>query len=186
MDEIIRIKRQVKPGKKSLSGRSYGIYEYNNAIKKIEEKIKNEELDAEIVIGLTDEEYIDMLSDRYHGMRNIDKNNTCGTIVSIGDSYIDLRLNDDKDLEKIFKLYEETGITPRACMRYLAEKSIFALNKKVNLIDIITFDIVFPKIDIDLRRPVIDNTIRSLHKKYKGVCKTNKIYKENNDDKKRY
>ena len=97
-NNIIRIKRKVMPGRKSLSGRTYGIYEYNNAIEKSKDKIKNEELEAEIVVGLTDKEYMDMLIDQNHGIKNIDKGNTCGTIVAVGDNYIDLKLNDDKNM----------------------------------------------------------------------------------------
>lgn len=176
MEETIQIRRKYSPGKKNKDGYEYSISSYNNAIEKIRDKIKNGELESELVVGLTREQYIDMLTDPNHGMRNIDKTNTCATIVGITDNFIEVCINDDKNIHKLFSIYKDLKIEPVACMRYLAEKSIFMNNKKNQLCNIITFDIVFPNVSKCNASVILNRTIKSLHKKYKGVCRYEDFY----------
>lgn len=176
MAEIIKIKRMCTPGRANQYGFKYSMYSYRSAMIKLTDKVKKGELEAELSVGLKYKDYINMLSAPEHGMKNIDSSNACGTIVGIDNKYIELKLNDDKNIKKLFEVYEKLGIKPVACMRYLAEKSIFARNRDMTLTDIITFDIDFPKIDIKKSDTTINRLIKRLHKKYKGVCSDRDIY----------
>ena len=178
MEETIKIRRMCKPGSSNQFGFKYSISSYKGAMARLSDKIKKGELEAELSVGLTYKEYISMLSNPDHGMKKVDSSNTCGTIVSIEDKYIELKLKDDKDIKKLFETYNKLGIKPVACMRYTGEKSIFARNKDMNLFDIITFDIDFPKVDIKKYDTTFSRLIKRLHEKYKGVCAVKDIYFE--------
>lgn len=175
---IVTIRRRYEPGDSNIKGKAYSINSYKNAIEKLNEKIKNKELGAELVVGLSYDEYMNMFSDERNGIRKINKENVCGTIVEINDKFIKVELKADLNIIKLFEYYEHFKIKPEACMRYLAEKSIFAKEKNLNIIDIITFDIVFPKINKDLTSLGFIGIIKTLCTKYKGVCYYKDIYKD--------
>lgn len=152
----------LKSGRKEIS-----MTKYTEAVNKIKSKVQRGKLYAEIFIG--EEVYDDCTKDSYilnTEMNKVNAENICACIHSIHNNFIEIT-PEDKKFQALFDFLWLNKIIPKAHMRYKTEKSIFKGNNS-NISEIITFDIVIPRIPSYIITPEIQEILYELEE-YPGV-----------------
>ena len=162
----------VVPRIRMIHRRQISMTSYNKALKNIKNKVQKG-LYTEIFIG--NEIYNDCTNDYYilnTEMNKVNMENTCAYIKSIHNDSIEIIPKDER-FEALFDFLWLNHIRPIAHMRYLRENSIFK-GDNFNISEIITFDIVIPRIPSYRITPEIEKILYELEE-YPGI----KNYVEN-------
>lgn len=139
--KIFKIPRITKPGDINLNGIKYSKESYKLALDKLEILINAEVIFSELHIG----NYTKFLS-------SISKENVCGTLKNVTDSFIEVKVLRNNKFFKIIEDYIENNKDIKSFMRYIAHKDNNIKNDEYILDRIITFDVI-----LDSEKGVINN-----------------------------